>query len=68
MVNIDEKYCKGCFLCLNYCPKKFISKSNKINSKGYTIPYIVDPENCSKCKTCELICPELAVTVEEGPN
>ena len=68
MVNIDERYCKGCFLCIHYCPKKIIGKSAKINGKGYTLPYVVNPEECSKCKTCELVCPDLVITVEEGAN
>lgn len=68
MVNIDERYCKGCFLCIHYCPKKIIGKSTKINGKGYTLPYVVNPEECSKCKTCELVCPDLVITVEEGVN
>ncbi|KJR99637.1 MAG: hypothetical protein VR68_08905 [Peptococcaceae bacterium BRH_c4a] len=68
MVIIDNNYCKGCFLCMHYCPKKIIDKSTNINGKGYAVPYIANPEECSNCKTCELICPELAITVEEGDN
>jgi len=68
MINIviDEAYCKGCYLCIHYCPKKILEKSNTINSRGYNIPYVVTPERCSKCKICELICPEFAMTVEEN--
>jgi 2-oxoglutarate ferredoxin oxidoreductase subunit delta len=67
MVNIviDEGYCKGCCLCIHYCPKKVLDRSGNINQKGYSVPYVVTPERCTKCKICELICPELAVTVEE---
>ncbi|WP_368731557.1 4Fe-4S dicluster domain-containing protein [Calderihabitans maritimus] len=67
-MTIDEQYCKGCFLCLHYCPKKVIGKSKKINGKGYTLPYIANPDACTMCRTCELICPELAVTVEGGAS
>jgi 2-oxoglutarate ferredoxin oxidoreductase subunit delta len=68
MVIIDELYCKGCYLCSHYCPKKIIKPSGKRNGKGYIIPCMAEPEACTKCKTCELICPELALTVEEGAN
>lgn len=61
MVTIDEQYCKGCSLCIHYCPKKVLDKSNTINGKGYTIPFVKKPEECTQCKTCELICPELAI-------
>jgi len=68
-VIFDEKYCKGCYLCSHFCPKKIIVKSDKRNSSGYTIPIVVDLDSCSECKTCEYICPELAVTVlKEGTN
>jgi 2-oxoglutarate ferredoxin oxidoreductase subunit delta len=63
---IDPEYCKGCFLCINYCPKKVLEKSSQRSTKGYIMPYAAKPEECTKCKTCELICPDLAVTVEEG--
>lgn len=68
MISIDERYCKGCFLCVSYCPKKVIAKSAKTNSKGYTLPYAANPDECSKCKTCELMCPDLAITVEGESN
>lgn len=68
MVNIDGTYCKGCYLCAHNCPKKIIGQSNNRNAKGYIIPYITSPEECTNCKTCELICPELAIVVEEGVN
>lgn len=63
---IDEKYCKGCALCLHFCKKKVFEISKKTNSKGYSLPCVVIPEKCSACKTCERICPEFAITVEEG--
>jgi len=68
IITIDEQYCKGCYLCSHYCPKKIIKPSEKRNSKGYIIPYISEPDTCTRCKSCELICPELAITVKEGVN
>lgn len=64
-IAIDEHYCKGCGLCIHYCPKKVLGKSNRMNAKGYRIPCAVMPEKCSKCGTCELICPEFAITLKE---
>lgn len=63
---IDEQYCKGCGLCIHYCPKMVFEKSDRMNTKGYSIPRLIAPERCSKCETCELICPELAITVKES--
>lgn len=64
---IDEQYCKGCGLCMHYCPKQILKKSERRNAKGYVPPMAAAPEQCSKCRTCELICPELAITLEGKP-
>ena len=66
-ITIDEQYCKGCELCMHYCPKQVLKKSGRRNTKGYVPPMAADPEQCSKCRTCELICPELAITLEDRP-
>ena len=68
MVNIviDEEWCKGCYLCVHFCPKKIFGKSKRRNGRGiYPAPVDRLSENCSSCKSCELICPELAITVEK---
>ncbi len=62
---IDEEWCKGCFLCLHYCKKKIFGKSKKRNAKGYPLPQVLASEECTLCKSCEFICPELAVSVEK---
>jgi len=61
----DEEYCKGCALCIEHCTKKILEMSDKKTSKGYSIPRVTDPEKCIICRTCEYICPELCVSVEE---
>ncbi|MFX1339220.1 MAG: ferredoxin family protein [Promethearchaeota archaeon] len=62
---VVEEYCKGCGYCINICPKKILRESNHLNSKGYVIPEILDLDECINCKKCELICPEMAITVEK---
>ena len=68
MANIvfDETYCKGCSLCINFCTKQVLAMSKKTNAKGYSIPTITEPEKCSECGICAMMCPELAITIEEG--
>ena len=63
-IAIDEEWCKGCYLCIHYCPKKIFAKSKRRNPRGYTLPQLTGPEDCTFCKSCEFICPELAITVE----
>jgi 2-oxoglutarate ferredoxin oxidoreductase subunit delta len=60
---IDEKYCKGCELCMNYCPKDVFEISEKRSAKGYLMPEAVNIENCVNCKMCEKICPDLCIEI-----
>jgi len=63
-IYIDEKICKGCQLCIHFCPKNVFQMGDKVNDKGFAIPEVVNENKCTKCKLCELICPDLAVFVE----
>lgn len=31
---IDRERCKGCFLCISFCPKNLIAVDKKLNKKG----------------------------------
>jgi 2-oxoglutarate ferredoxin oxidoreductase subunit delta len=62
---IDERYCKGCALCIHFCKVKIFKISNKTNSMGSLLPCVRKPEKCTVCKMCERICPEFAITVDE---
>ena len=61
---VDEAYCKGCHLCISQCRKAVLAVSCTRNTKGYMVPEARDPENCSGCLLCEMICPDMAITVE----
>jgi len=61
---IDENYCKGCYLCIEQCPKSVLAISSHRNPKGYLIPEIARLEDCTGCFLCEMTCPDMAVTVE----
>ena len=65
-VYIDEKLCKGCGLCVHYCPKNVLNMSDRRNEKGYNVAEVVNPENCNACKLCEIGCPDFVIYVEKG--
>ena len=65
---IDELCCKGCRICINQCSKDVLDISAKRNPKGYLIPHAVRPEDCIGCMMCEMICPEMAITVEASKH
>jgi 2-oxoglutarate ferredoxin oxidoreductase subunit delta len=61
---IDEEYCKGCALCINFCPQKAIRTANSISRTGYYPAEFCDPQTkCTGCALCALMCPDAAITV-----
>lgn len=64
MITINEKLCKGCNLCTQFCPKKVYKESEELNQKGIHIP-VADEDKCTKCGLCALMCPDQAIKVDE---
>ncbi|MBQ7126745.1 4Fe-4S binding protein [bacterium] len=59
---IDEEKCKSCYLCIDACPKKVIKKGNKIGKTGDFLAEFKDEKSeCIGCKSCALVCPDLAI-------
>ncbi|PID75913.1 MAG: 4Fe-4S ferredoxin [Deltaproteobacteria bacterium] len=54
---INTDWCKGCGICVNFCPKKVLELSPQEKSTA------VRPEDCICCRLCELRCPDLAIEV-----
>ena len=49
-VSFDQKYCKGCGLCVEVCPMKIISLDTETtNEKGYNPARVVEMEKCIGC-------------------
>jgi 2-oxoglutarate ferredoxin oxidoreductase subunit delta len=63
-LHIHPKYCKGCLICVETCPKEALKPSDKLNQKGYILPVENDMSRCTGCKLCELICPDFAIAIE----
>ena len=62
-IEIDGERCKGCTLCIEYCPKKCISLSEALNLKGYFVAAFDAAGECSACGNCALMCPDVAIEV-----
>jgi 2-oxoglutarate ferredoxin oxidoreductase subunit delta len=60
---INDNLCKGCEICINFCPKGVFSASDRLSARGYFIPEVTKPEDCTGCLLCEHMCPDLAITV-----
>ena len=62
-LRIDGDECKGCGLCIEACPPKVISMSERLNHYGYKTA-IYAGAGCTGCGICFMICPEPgAITV-----
>lgn len=68
MVTVNEKLCKGCNICTEFCPKKVYEESKELNQKGIHVPFPANNEKCTKCGLCALMCPDQAIKVEEDQD
>ena len=57
---IDKEWCKGCAICIHFCPKKVLEFDDHGKAEA------VRPKDCIACRLCELRCPDLALQVIEG--
>lgn len=55
-IEITERYCKGCYICIEFCPKQVLEM------KGFVVS-VKNLEACIKCMQCELRCPDFAIKV-----
>ncbi len=63
-VRINKDRCKGCNLCVVYCPKKNLKADDKLSQKGVFAAMIIDENNCSGCGLCFMMCPDSAIQIE----
>ncbi len=64
---INEEFCKGCTLCVEFCPRDLIKPTGKLNAKGYYVVSFQPGEGeCTACTMCAVICPEVAIEVYRG--
>jgi 2-oxoglutarate ferredoxin oxidoreductase subunit delta len=62
-IRIDPERCKGCSLCMEYCPGHAINLTNRLNLKGYFVADFEDKKECTGCAVCAVMCPEVAIEV-----
>lgn len=57
--------CKGCGLCVLFCPTKVLRMSDTLNDQGHACPELVDFEGCTGCGLCFRMCPDLAIEIRD---
>ncbi|MEM3011157.1 MAG: ferredoxin family protein [Candidatus Bathyarchaeia archaeon] len=66
-IHIISNRCKGCGYCIEFCPKKVLEKSEKLNERGIYPPKVKDEKECALCSFCTAICPDFAIFTIEKP-
>ncbi len=67
-VEVDEKQCKGCELCVEECPQDVLGlAAERLTAKGYH-PAELIAAGCTGCGICAVVCPEAAITVYREVN
>jgi 2-oxoglutarate ferredoxin oxidoreductase subunit delta len=62
-IAINEAWCKGCNLCIIFCPVQALHEAEHLNRRGIHPPQMIPNHRCNGCRLCELVCPDFAVTV-----
>ena len=62
-VLFNRDKCKGCELCVSFCPKKILALDAAVNAKGYHPAGITDQAECIGCASCAVVCPDGVISV-----
>lgn len=71
-VTVRADKCKGCGLCVAFCPKGLLVLAEGFNRSGYHPAHMredVAQSECTGCGFCSRMCPDTAITVHRrgGP-
>lgn len=59
---IIRQFCKGCRICVEFCPTGTLDLDDRFKVK------VANPDKCIGCLICELRCPDTAIFVEKSPK
>ena len=63
-ITVSKAYCKGCGLCVEFCPRGCIEiPGDKLSDLALPLALFVEPDLCTACAVCGWMCPERAIEV-----
>jgi 2-oxoglutarate ferredoxin oxidoreductase subunit delta len=60
-IEIEPERCKGCDLCVHFCPPRVLRLSSRRNTLNHRVVELFDEEHCTGCEICARVCPDLAI-------
>jgi len=63
LCQINVALCKGCELCVKFCPKHALEMSADRNAAGFHPAVLAHPELCNGCAICAEMCPETGIEI-----
>ena len=63
-LTICKERCKGCGLCIHFCPQGILEDLGELNKLGYRPVTVVAEGECTGCGLCTLMCPDMVLQVE----
>ena len=64
-VNFLRHRCKGCGMCVMFCPQKVLRMADDLNQQGLPYPEMIEEERCTTCGICFRMCPDTAIEVNK---
>jgi 2-oxoglutarate ferredoxin oxidoreductase subunit delta len=64
-ITVHADWCKGCHICVEVCPHHVLQVDEDAFVRGFHPVGVTRPDECTICRQCELLCPDLAIIVEE---
>jgi len=64
-IKIEKDKCKGCELCIFYCPLGSLELSSNLNKRGVKSANFKKGAKCSGCGFCFLICPDRCIEIQK---
>ncbi len=64
-VSIFEDMCKGCTICVDFCPTDVLLMVDVGSRWQGSVVMIDDIEACIGCMLCEIQCPDFAIDVHK---
>jgi 2-oxoglutarate ferredoxin oxidoreductase subunit delta len=59
-VIVNKQRCKGCGICINFCPKNVFEFETYLNEGGQH-PVRANSDECIGCRACVIMCPDIAL-------